>query len=102
MGYILVTRSHGRGLQEAVRRDRAEGSRHALGKHDDRVKAENQGTVYDAIEVWAKDKTQGRRGHAPRQGRHQQPAGLECEGGLRASTLEDARRGSVDRRSDLR
>jgi crotonobetainyl-CoA:carnitine CoA-transferase CaiB-like acyl-CoA transferase len=28
-----------------------------LAKHDDRVKAENQRTVYDAIEAWAKDKT---------------------------------------------
>ena len=26
-------------------------------KHDDRVKAENQGPIYEAIEAWAKDKT---------------------------------------------
>ncbi len=26
-------------------------------KHDDRVKAENQTTIYEALEVWAKDKT---------------------------------------------
>ena len=57
MGYILVTAHTDEDFKKLCGVIGAKDLATKFAKHDDRVKAENQGTVYDAIEAWAKDKT---------------------------------------------
>jgi crotonobetainyl-CoA:carnitine CoA-transferase CaiB-like acyl-CoA transferase len=57
VGYILVTAHTDEDFKKLAdvigRKDLAS----TYAKHDDRVKAENQAAIYEAIEAWAKDKT---------------------------------------------
>jgi crotonobetainyl-CoA:carnitine CoA-transferase CaiB-like acyl-CoA transferase len=57
VGYILITAHTDEDFKKLCSVIGQKDLATKFAKHDDRVKAENQGTIYEAIEVWAKDKT---------------------------------------------